>query len=138
VRPPPPDTPLARGDIVVFPMGKSEDHVAPFGVGRLLEVRGPNNLKIQWWGNRDKCKPSGTFRPGWVTKPSDNRGYFSHKKDSPQNPEWTTDHSRVTIAKNDIIIKGSPKELFASTDHFRAKYRSIISDSLEEEVNWNE
>jgi hypothetical protein len=37
---------------------------------------------------------------------------------------------------SDIFLKGSPEELFGADERFRAKIREVISNALEERVDW--
>jgi transposase InsO family protein len=71
--------PAVVGDIVVFPLGQGLLQAAPFGVGRLMAIRGEFSIKVQWWGNAECAKASGTFRPAWWRK-RDNCSYYAVKR----------------------------------------------------------
>lgn len=131
------DTPLQVGELIVFPIATNKkDNISPFGMGTILEIRGPNNLKIQWWGNDRKCKPSGTWRPGWVSA-RDNKGYYSHTKEASANPHWTNDDTTTTLRCSSIIYRGTPDETLTRTGQIRNKIRDIITKALDVDVNWH-
>ena len=64
---------IKTGETIIFPMNMSDSHPIPFGVGRVLEIRGKQDLKFQWMGNTT-CSARGTFLPGWID-PKDKKFY---------------------------------------------------------------
>ena len=42
------DTPLKVGELIVFPTAYNEQHKCVFGVGKVLQVVGPNDINFQW------------------------------------------------------------------------------------------
>ena len=40
------------GTIIAFPTTYNEEHRCVFGLGKVIEVRGPNNIHFQWLGNK--------------------------------------------------------------------------------------
>jgi transposase InsO family protein len=71
-----PEIPPKIGELIVFPTAYNEQHKCLFGIGKILEIQGPNNVVFQWLGNKPLAEASKPFALGWVD-PRDNKGYYA-------------------------------------------------------------
>lgn len=132
---PPDEEALQADEIIVFPMGVNSEQAAPFGIGRIMEIRGPNNILIQWWGNADNARAGGTFRPGWVdikTKGS----YYSDTRGATGNRAWTSDDTATTVSSREIVLRGTKETLFNAAGYIRERVRAQIDEGIGEPIEW--
>jgi hypothetical protein len=130
------EKPPSPSELIIFPMAITKDHKAPFGVGQVIKVRGPNDVFIQWWGHEDKCKPKGVFKPGWVQK--DNRAYFATNRYHAGDRPWTNEDSATDVRVSAIVLRGAPGEIFSSAGHFRVRVKDKLEEVLDVSIEWEE
>jgi hypothetical protein len=130
--------------LIVFPAARnlhpkfeSDKFDSPFGVGSVLEVRGPLDVHFQWWGNDRASKPSGTFKPGWISA-KDNKGYYSHKKEQRGNKPWTNADTRTNVRLCDIILRGTRRELLTEVGLLNKRARELIQRATSEKIVWDD
>ena len=112
------------GMLVVFPTTYNEQHKCLFGVGRVIEVKGPNDVHFQWFGNKPLSEASKAFAPGWVD-PRDNKGstQTSHTRRTP----WTNRDTATSLAVSAIIAQG---EILATNGKVNVAVRGKIEATI--------
>ena len=131
--PPPREAPPKPGEIVVFRTSYSDTHHCLFGVGRVIQVIGPNDIHFQWLGNRPAAEASKPFEPGWVDT-RDNKGYYKSKPNHPSHPPWTNRDTCTEITTECIILRGA--DMLRSDNKFTAAARAKIEASVGESISW--
>ena len=127
-------TDIQIGEVVVFQMAITETHRAPFGAGRVLQVRNSEDIVFQWIGN-PRCNPRGTWQNGWID-PKDNKGYYAKNKMHKSHSTWTNDATETPMGLSELIAKGF--DLIDSGNCFTKKARKIISNALKPMDVWGD
>jgi hypothetical protein len=125
--------PLKTGDLFIFPMEYNDEHRCVFGMGKVLEIKGRNNIFFQWYGNAPLAEASKPFTPAWVTK-GENKGYYSFRKLHPSNPPWTNEDTATCVGIDEVILKGT--DLVNETGRISAANREKIETAIGEKITW--
>ena len=118
--------------LIVFPTTYNEEHKCYFGVGRVIKVRGPNDIYFQWLGNRPLSEASKPFALGWVD-PRDNKGYYAKTATHPSHPPWTNEDTATNVAVSAIIAQG---EILAANGKISTSARGKIEAAVGEAITW--
>jgi hypothetical protein len=121
-----------EGSLIVFPTTYNDEHKCFFGVGRVIEVRGPNNIFFQWLGNKPLSEASKAFAPGWVD-PRDNKGYYAKNPLHPSHPPWTNKDTATNLAVSAIIAQG---DILAASGKISTAIRGTIESAVGETITW--
>lgn len=121
------------GQIIIFPLKPTAKHIAPFGVGELLDTN-PKGYHFQWRGNYS-YKPTGRFTRGFYN-PSDGIGYYRQKPEYKTHLEWTGISTGETPKREtDLIARGA--DLLDKNDYLTLKAKRIIDkETREYNVDW--
>jgi len=128
-----PRRPPEIGEIIVFPMECSEKHRCIFGMGKILEIKGKNNIFFQWYGNAPRAEARKSFKPGWVDL-TDNKGYYSFRKIHASHPAWTNEDTLTNIGIDSVIV--SDRDIVDGKGRIETKFREMIEIALGERIPW--
>jgi hypothetical protein len=68
------EPPAKINDIIAFPSTYNAEHKCIFGMGKILEIRGPEDVLVQWLGNMPFAEAHKPFTFAWIDK-KDKRTY---------------------------------------------------------------
>jgi hypothetical protein len=127
-----PATPPEIGEAIIFPLDMAPDHNAPFGVGRILKVRG-EKLQFQWLGNAG-YEYNDSFLPGWKNV-SEDLGYYKAKKLAVTDVPWTGDMTGTPMDTSFVFARGRDL-LTIEKCLLTAKAKRAIVQELGREGDW--
>lgn len=130
---PTPTAPPEKGDLILFPTTFNSENKCFFGVGKVIEILGKNNISFQWYGYPPLPEAHKPFLPGWTDK-IDNKGYYATRKLHASHPAWTNDDTATEIGIESIIAQGA--DILGENNKINKTHRERIERAVGERIKW--
>ena len=108
------------------------EHRCVFGLGKVIEVRGPNNIYFQWLGNKPVSEASKPFALGWVDS-RDSKGYYARSPLHASHPPWTNKDTATDLAVSAIFAQG---EILCPNGRINTTSKGKIEALIGEGITW--
>ena len=117
--------PLKVGDFIVT--SKHSETDCPFGVAKVLELKGTHHIECQWYGNYPKTEAKKAFLPKWVDG-KDEKHYPSRKPRHHSHRAYTSYDTQLDVSTRDIIVYGN--SILTSEGKIEIPIRSKIEEEF--------